>query len=383
MGSLEPPFLAACRGGPVPYTPVWFMRQAGRHLPEYRRLRGEGSILEAIRRPELAAGITLQPVRRYGVDAAVLFSDIAVPLTGFGVDVAPGTGPVVREPFRSASDLDRLRVESHPYVEQAVKLVVKDCPVPLIGFAGGPFTLASYLVEGGPSQTYTSTKALMWGDPALWGALVDRLASIALASLREQVEAGAAAVQIFESWGGALSPADYSGYVLPALQAILEGLRPLGVPRIVFGVCTGELLGLFAGAGADVVGVDWRVPLDVARRRVGSGVPLQGNLDPAACLAPWEVLADQARAVLAAAGSDGHVFNLGHGVLPATDPAQLARLVDLVHTESARGEGSRGEGARGEGGRSEGGWHGDDGRNRGGRREEGGRGDAATSEGAK
>jgi uroporphyrinogen decarboxylase len=320
----------------VPYTPVWFMRQAGRHLPEYRRLRGDGSIMEAVRRPELAAELTLQPVRRYGVDAAVLFSDIAVPLTGFGVEVAPGTGPVVAEPFRSAADLDRLRAEPHPYVEQAVKLVVKECPVPLIGFAGGPFTVASYLVEGGPSQTYTSTKALMWGDPGLWGSLVDRLAAIAIASLTEQVVAGAGAVQIFESWAGALSPADYETYVTPALRKVLLGLAPLGVPRIVFGVCAGELLSLFRRAGADVVGVDWRVPLDVARERVGAPVPLQGNLDPAACLAPWEVLAEQARSVLRAAGPVGHVFNLGHGVLPATDPSQLSRLVDLVHTESAR-----------------------------------------------
>ena len=334
MTSDRPPFLAACRGEPVPYTPVWFMRQAGRHLPEYRRLRGDGSIMEAVRRPELAAELTLQPVRRYGVDAAVVFSDIVVPVVGFGVDVVPGTGPVVERPFRSESDLDRLREEPLPHVEQTVKLVVKECPVPLIGFAGGPFTLASYLVEGGPSQSYTTTKALMWGEPGLWGQLVDRLATIALSSLRSQVEAGAAAVQIFESWGGALSPADYRQYVLPALSKILAGLEPLGVPRIAFGVCTGELLALFADAGADVVGVDWRVPIEVARRRLGERVAVQGNLDPAACLAPWEVLAARARAVVAAAGPTGHVFNLGHGVLPATEPAQLSRLVELVHTET-------------------------------------------------
>jgi len=331
-----PTFIAACRRQPVPYTPVWFMRQAGRHLPEYRRLRGEGSIMEAVRRPDLAAELTLQPVRRYGVDAAVLFSDIMVPLTGFGVEVAPGTGPVTNKPFREKADLDRLRVEEHPYVAEAVQLVVKESPVPVIGFAGGPFTLASYLVEGGPSQNYLSTKALMWRDPALWGALADRLASIALASLKAQVEAGAAAVQIFESWGGALSPAAYRRFVLPALRVVLDGLAPLAVPRIVFGVSAGELLALFAEAGADVVGVDWRVPLDVARQRTGPGVALQGNLDPAACLAPWEVLAEEARAVLAVAPETGHVFNLGHGVLPSTDPGQLARLVELVHAETAR-----------------------------------------------
>ena len=331
-----PPFLAACRGETVPWTPVWFMRQAGRHLPEYRQLRGEGSILDAVRRPDLAAEITLQPVRRYGVDAAVLFSDIIVPVTGFGVDIAPGVGPVVEEPFRSAADLDRLRIEPQPYVAEAARLAAKESPVPLIGFAGGPFTLASYLVEGGPSRSYTTTKALMWSEPRLWGDLVGRLAAVALASLRAQVEAGASAVQIFESWGGALSPADYRSCVLPALRAILEGLTPLNVPRIVFGVCTGELLQLFSEAGADVVGVDWRVPLGVARRRLGPGSVLQGNLDPAACLAPWEVLAQQAEAVLREAGPTGHIFNLGHGVLPATDPAQLSRLVDLVHSETAR-----------------------------------------------
>ena len=333
---MTPPFLAACRGEAVPWTPVWFMRQAGRHLPEYRRLRGEGSILEAIHQPELAAELTLQPVRRYGVDAAVLFSDIVVPVTRFGVEVAPGTGPVAEKPFRRASDLDRLVVEPQPYVADAVRLVVKETKVPLIGFAGGPFTLASYLVEGGPSQSYLATKNLMWSEPALWADLVGRLATIALASLRAQVEAGAAAVQIFESWGGALSPADYRRYVLPALQALLDGLASLGVPRIVFGTCTGELLALFSEAGADVVGVDWRVPLAVARRRLGPGVALQGNLDPAACLAPWEVLAREAREVLAAGGPAGYIFNLGHGILPATDPDQVARLVELVHEETAR-----------------------------------------------
>jgi uroporphyrinogen decarboxylase len=331
-----PPFLAACRGQPVPYTPVWFMRQAGRSLPEYRAQRGPGSILDKVRDPALAAELTLQPLRRYDVDAAVLFSDIVVPLVSFGVDVAPGTGPVVDKPFREEADLDRLQVTPVPYVAETIRLLTRELSVPLIGFAGGPFTLASYLVEGGPSKGYELTKTLMWSDPRLWEALVGRLATIALASLRDQVNAGAAAVQIFESWGGALSPADYRRYVLPALKTILDGLAPLGVPRVVFGVGAGELVGSFAEAGADVVGVDWRVPLDVARSRVGPGVALQGNLDPTVCLAPWPVLADEARSVLALAGDSGHVFNLGHGVLPATDPDQLARLVDLVHAETVR-----------------------------------------------
>jgi len=331
------PFLAACRLQPVPFTPVWFMRQAGRSLPEYRALRGAGSILDAVRQPDLAVEITLQPVRRYGVDAAVLFSDIVVPLTGFGVDVVPGTGPVVERPFAGSADLDRLRPEPTPYVEETVRLLVKELTVPLIGFAGGPFTLASYLVEGGPSREFSRAKALMWSEPQLWAALVDRLADIALASLRAQVAAGVAAVQVFESWGGALAPADYCQYVLPALSKVMVGLSGLGVPRIVFGVGTGELLATFASTGAEVVGVDWRVPLDVARRRVGQGPALQGNLDPVACLAPWPVLAEQARSVLRRAAPRGHIFNLGHGVLPQTDPDQLARLVDLVHQETAAG----------------------------------------------
>ena len=339
MANNLPPFLAACRGQAVPYTPVWFMRQAGRSLPEYRARRGPGSILDAVRDPALAAELTLQPVRRYGVDAAVLFSDIVVPLIEFGVDVAPGTGPVVEKPFRDAADLDRLRSVPAPFVDEALRLVTAELrgmpvTVPVIGFAGGPFTLASYLVEGGPSQGFAKAKAFMWSEPELWGELMQRLAEITLASLRAQVAAGAAAVQIFESWGGALSPADYRRYVWPALHTVVSGLAPQQVPRIVFGVGAGELLSDFARAGADVVGVDWRVPLDEARRRVGTGVALQGNLDPTACFAPWPVLAEQARAVLATAGPTGHVFNLGHGVLPATDPDQLARLVELVHTET-------------------------------------------------
>jgi len=329
----DPPYLAACRSRPTPYTPVWFMRQAGRSLPEYLALRGKGGFMEAVQQPDLAAELTLQPVRRYGVDAAVLFSDIVVPLLSFGVDIVPGAGPVVERPFRGPADLDRLRPSEQPYVSEAVRLAVRELKVPLIGFAGGPFTLASYLVEGGRSQGYERTKTLMWSEPELWSQLMDRLADISRASVLGQVAAGASAVQIFESWGGALAPADYRRHVLPALRRLLTGL---GVPRTVFGAGTGELLAMFVEAGADVVGVDWRVPLDVARRRVGPGTALQGNLDPVACLAPWPVLASQARAVLELGGGNGHIFNLGHGVLPTTDPDQLARLVELVHQETIR-----------------------------------------------
>ena len=335
-------FLRACRCEPVPYTPVWFMRQAGRSLPEYRALRADVAMLDACQRPDLVTEITLQPVRRYGVDAAILFSDIVVPLRAVGVDldIVAGVGPVIAEPFRSGADLERLRPldpeDDVPYVLEAVRLLVKELAVPLIGFAGAPFTLASYLVEGGPSKTHAKTKALMYGDPPAWSALLDRLADITLGYLRAQVAAGAAAVQLFDSWAGALSAADYARYVQPASQRILDGLADLAVPRIHFGLGTGELLGLMA-EGADVVGIDFHVALDEGARRVGGGRAVQGNLDPAACLAPWEVVAACTRDVLARGRAlPGHVFNLGHGVLPETDPDTLHRVVDLVHEESAR-----------------------------------------------
>ena len=337
---MAPPFLLACRRDAAPHTPVWFMRQAGRSLPEYRAIRGTGSILQAIAQPELAAEITLQPVRRYGVDAAILYSDIVVPVhaVGFGVDVAPGVGPVIEAPFRSKDDLARLRPlvpeEDTPYVLETVRLLARELPadVPLIGFAGAPFTVASYLIEGRPSRTYALTKSLMRGEPELWDALMERLADLALTSLRSQVAAGARAVQLFDSWAGALSPVDYRERVLPFSRRILEGLIDLDVPRIHFGVGTGELLGLMSSAGADVVGVDWRVPLDSAWSRVGLDKAVQGNLDPAFCLAPWDVVEAETRRVLAAAGGrPGHVFNLGHGVLPETDPDVLKRIVEVVH----------------------------------------------------
>jgi uroporphyrinogen decarboxylase len=333
-------FLAACRGRATLRTPVWFMRQAGRSLPEYRAARGEGSMLDAVRNPELAATLTLQPVHRYHVDAAILYSDIMVPVaaTGFGVEVKPGIGPVVADPFRSRADLDRLRAfqpaEDAPWVAETVRILVQESPVPVIGFAGGPFTLASYLVEGGPSRDHVRTKCLMYRQPRLWSSLMERLADTTVASLADQVAAGAAAVQVFDSWIGTLSPSDYRAHVLPAAQRIFAGLQGLGVPRIHFGVGTGELLGLMAEAGADVIGVDWRVPLAEAARRAPGVLALQGNLDPAVCLAPWEVVAAEARRILAERPAGyGHIFNLGHGVLPQTEPDTLARLVELVHEE--------------------------------------------------
>lgn len=333
-------FLRTCRAQPVSHTPVWFMRQAGRSLPEYRAIREGTTMLAACRQPELVAEITMQPVRRLGVDAAILFSDIVVPLAAIGLDldIRPGVGPVIAEPVRTEADLARLRPLEPgdvDYVADAVRLLRGELgATPLIGFAGAPFTLASYLVEGGPSRSHARTKALMHGDPALWHALCARLAAITLAFLRVQVDAGVAAVQLFDSWAGALSEADYRRHVQPHSRAVLDGLADAGVPRIHFGVGTGHLLTAMAESGADVVGVDWRTPLDDAAKRVG-GRPVQGNLDPALLLAPWPAIEAEVRRILAEGhAAPGHVFNLGHGVLPETDPDVLTRVVDLVHRVS-------------------------------------------------
>lgn len=324
------------------------MRQAGRSLPEYRAIRGSGSILDAIAVPDLATEITLQPVRRYGTDAAILYSDIMVPVhaIGFGVDIAPGIGPVVENPITSIADLDRLRPlvaeEDTPYVIETVRNLVNDLDVPLIGFAGAPFTVASYLIEGRPSRTYLKTKALMYSNPGLWFELMDRLADLAIESIRSQVEAGAAAAQLFDSWAGALSPVDYETYVLGASSKVIAAVRSLGVPVIHFGVNTGELLGLMAAAGADVVGVDWRTPLDSARGRVPVDVSLQGNLDPAVVAAGWEATEPRVLDVLRRGGGNpggrgGHVFNLGHGVMPEIDPGVLEAVAALVHDQPPQG----------------------------------------------
>lgn len=341
MARQESDFLRACRGLPTTTTPVWFMRQAGRSLPEYRALRSTESILEAIQHPELAAEITLQPVRRHGVDAAILFSDIVVPLAaiGVGVDIVAGKGPVIAERFESAADLERIRpLEAEidtPYVLETVRILTAELAVPLIGFAGAPFTVGSYFIEGGPTRTFARAKSLMHNDPELFMKLMDRLADLAISSLRSQVEAGANAVQLFDSWAGALSRADYQRFVLPSTKKVFSGLADLGVPRIHFGVDTGELLDLMAGAGVEVIGVDWRTPLTTAQLRTESSVALQGNLDPAVCLAGFDAVVPEARRILAeGAAAPGHIFNLGHGVLPETDPDVLTRLVEFVHTET-------------------------------------------------
>ena len=338
------------------------MRQAGRSLPEYRQVRQGISMLDSCTRPELITEITLQPLRRYHVDAAILFSDIVVPLraVGIDVDIKAGIGPVVQTPVRTPEDLGRLRAlypDDVPYVTEAVRALVAELDErPLIGFAGGP------------SKNHDKTKALMYGHPQLWHALLGRLADITISFLQIQVAAGASAVQLFDSWVGAVSPDDYRHSILPHTRRIFAALgkkveapgrapgpggwsppggqqggsppcgkEVAGVPRIHFGVGTSELLGLMGEAGADVVGVDWRIPLDEAIRRVEPGKALQGNLDPAILLAPWEVVEARAKDVLTRGRTaEGHVFNLGHGVLPETDPSVLAKLADLVHSESAR-----------------------------------------------
>ncbi len=336
-------FLRACRREPVAFTPVWFMRQAGRALPEYRRVRAGVPMLESCTRVDMVVEITMQPVRRYGVDAAVLFSDIVLPLKAAGVelDIVAGRGPVMAHPLSTPLDVARLP-ELEPdqvgYVAEAVRALVGELgETPLIGFAGAPYTLASYLIEGGPSKEHARTRALMRSHPQLWHDLLDRLARLSATFLTVQLEAGAAAVQLFDSWAGSLAASDYAEFVLPHSATVLESVAGFGAPRIHFGVGTGELLGLMARAGADVVGVDWRVPLDEAARRVGPTVALQGNLDPAAALGSPESLARQVERVLACAeGLPGHVFNLGHGVLPETDPDQLTRVVELVHERTRR-----------------------------------------------
>jgi uroporphyrinogen decarboxylase len=336
-------FLRACRREPVDHTPVWFMRQAGRSLPEYRKVREGIAMLSSCMVPELVAEITMQPVRRYGVDAAILFSDIVLPLKAIGLDIEikPGVGPVVERPLRTLADLDRLRVPDAgdlEFITRAVRLLTAELgSTPLIGFGGAPFTLASYLIEGGPSRNHEQTKAMMYGAPELFAALLDKLADITAAFLRVQLSAGAAAVQLFDSWVGALAPADYQSLVRPASAKVFAAVADFAAPRIHFGVGTGELLGLMGAAGADVVGVDWRVPLDEAARRVGPGKALQGNLDPAVVFAPWKAVEAATRRVLRdAAGLEGHVFNLGHGVGPQTDPDVLGRIVELVHEATAR-----------------------------------------------
>jgi uroporphyrinogen decarboxylase len=342
-------FVRAARLEPTEHTPVWFMRQAGRVLPEYRAMRERWSLIEICRAPELCAEVTLQPMRRMPLDAAVMFADIMLPLVGVGVDLelVDNVGPVIRNPIRSAAGVAALRpIEPQsdvPFVLETVRLVKQELGAEraLIGFAGAPFTLASYLVEGRPSREFALTKAMMYGEPALWHDLMNRLTSIMIAYLRAQVDAGIDAAQLFDSWVGALGPQDYAEYVEPYSRRIFAALAPAGLPMIHFGTNTAALLDQMSGDGATIIGVDWRIPLDVAWARVGHHLGIQGNLDPAALLAPRAVMEAKALDVLSRAGGrPGHIFNLGHGLLPSTPLDNVLRLVDFVQEESALTEAS-------------------------------------------
>ncbi|OCB59500.1 uroporphyrinogen decarboxylase [Mycobacterium malmoense] len=338
------PYLAAVTGRKPARIPVWFMRQAGRSLPEYRALRAQTDMLAACFDAELVCEITLQPVRRHGVDAAILFSDIVVPLLGAGIDldIVAGVGPVIASPVRTAADVDAMkpldRQRIQPVSDAVTLLVAALGEVPLIGFAGAPFTLASYLIEGGPSRHHARTKAMMLADPGSWHALMEKLTDITVGFLRAQLEAGVDAIQVFDSWAGALSLADYRAYVQPHSARVFGALAEHEVPMTHFGVGTAELLGAMSAAGASVVGVDWRTSLADAATRVAPGTALQGNLDPVVLMAGWPAVERAARAVVddgrraVDAGASGHVFNLGHGVLPDTDPGVLTDLVSLVHS---------------------------------------------------
>lgn len=332
------PFLLATKGLPTERTPVWFMRQAGRSLPEYRGIRGTGSILEVIKNPHLVTEITLQPVLRYGVDAAVLYSDIMVPLmaSGVEVDIIPGRGPVIATPFRSASQLATLNPlrmqERATYVSEAVGLLRSELKVPLIGFAGAPFTVASYLIEGAPSKTYENTKAMMLSEEGLWHELMTHLSDLAIAFIALQVRAGAQAVQLFDSWAGSLSPSQYERYVKPHSARVFATLAKMGLPLVHFAVGASHLVEHMSDMEIDVLGIDWRTPIPLALDRASRNVSIQGNLDPVACLLPWASLETEAKSVLrSSSAASGYVFNLGHGVLPNTDPGNLSALVDLVH----------------------------------------------------
>ena len=335
-------FLAACRRQPVPHTPIWIMRQAGRYLPEYRQVRSRAEFTSLLRDPALAAEVTLQPLRRFALDAAILFSDIMTPLQGMGVDLSFEPGPVVREPIRTDAGIDALGAlvpeRDVPFVLESIRLVRSGLPagVPLIGFAGGPFTLLCYLVCGRPSKEFGAARSFLYASPESAERLLDRLADAMAAYLRAQAAAGAQALMLFESWAGLLAPAEFERFALRAVRRTVAGLRDLGVPLIYYVNQGSALMDCVAGLDVDVIGVDWRSPLDVVRRKLGPGKAVQGNLDPAALFAAPDELRRHAGRVLDEAGSPGHIFNLGHGIWPETDPDAVARLVDFVHERSAR-----------------------------------------------
>jgi uroporphyrinogen decarboxylase len=337
-------FLKACRREPVDCTPVWFMRQAGRYMAEYRRLRATRSILEMCKMPELAAQVTLQPIDRFPLDAAIIFADILLPLEAMGLQLefAEGEGPVIHNPVRERSAVERLKVidgDELRYVAEAVSLTRRllDGRVPLIGFAGAPFTLASYAIEGGGSRNYVLTKQLMYREPEAWHKLMDKLARVVTGYLRKQIQAGAHAVQLFDSWVGCLSAGDYAEYVMPHVQLIFEGLKHEGVPLIHFGTGTTAILSLMRKAGGTVIGVDWRVPLDEAWTMLGHDTAVQGNLDPVALFGPLHEIERRVEDILRrAAGRPGHIFNLGHGILPQTPVDHVAATIEMVHKLSTK-----------------------------------------------
>lgn len=331
-------FLQACARQPVDQVPVWYMRQAGRYQPEYRKIREQYSLVEICQIPELCYNVTKLPVDQLGVDAAILFSDIMIPVGAMGLpfEIRENVGPVIQTPIRTSTDVNQLRVfdaeEQLPYVLESIRLLARDLTVPLIGFTGAPFTLASYMIEGGPSKDYRNTKVMMWKEPDLWHALMDKLGDMVISYLTAQVHAGASAVQLFDSWVGSLSPPDFHEYVYPVMQRIFHALKDLNVPLIYFGVNNGELLSMFAETGATVVGADWRVPIDQARHKIGQNVAVQGNLDPLMLFAPWPEIERRATEILRAGSmQDGFIFNLGHGVLPGVQVETLQRLTELVH----------------------------------------------------
>jgi uroporphyrinogen decarboxylase len=338
------PFLAACRREPTPFTPVWVMRQAGRYMEEYRQLRAQYGFLELCKRPDLAAEVTVTPVERLGVDAAILFADILLLLEpmGVGLEYSKGDGPVIHRPVRTGKDVDRLKeVESEKNLSFVFETVQKSCAalnrrVPLIGFSGAPFTLASYLIEGGSSRNYIHTKRLYYTDPAAWKDLMERLAHAVAEYLNGQIAAGAQAVQLFDSWAGCLSPADYEQFVLPYTQAVINAVTP-GTPVIHFSTGTAGLLKSIRAAGGDVIGLDWRVNLDDGWVAVGHDVAVQGNLDPVALFAEPKEIRDRVAEILRrAGGKSGHIFNLGHGVLPETPVEHVVAMVEAVHELSTR-----------------------------------------------
>lgn len=337
-------FLKACRREPVDCTPVWFMRQAGRYMKEYQAVRAKHSILDVCKTPELAAQVTLQPIDRFPLDAAIIFADILLPLEPMGISLefAEGEGPVIHNPVRERAAVDRLKTvegEELRFVEEAIRQARAALAgrVPLIGFAGAPFTLASYMIEGGGSRNYIKTKQLMYGEPETWHKLMDKLARVVTAYLRRQIRAGAEAVQLFDSWVGCLSPNDYAEYVLPHVQPIFEGLKAERVPLIHFGTGTAALLALMRQAGGDVIGVDWRVHLDEAWECLGHDVAVQGNLDPVVLFGPLHEIERRVEDILRRAGGrPGHIFNLGHGILPQTPVDHVAAVAEYVHKRSQR-----------------------------------------------